>query len=121
MATSWQGEPLNDICLSYFEDFFFNYQFFGLTIKNNTLEHEGFIFVKIFSNGYVHWTAIVDGISRLIKEANHGIQINAKFHVLILNFQLFFLPHIFFSLLPYWKLVRIINFRVRRVVISSSV
>jgi hypothetical protein len=64
---------------------------------------------------------MVDVILGLIKEGEHGIQISVNFHVLTLNFWLFYLTHIFFPLLLYWKLVRTINFRVRRVVISSSV
>jgi hypothetical protein len=80
-----------------FNIFFLNYQFFVPTIKNNALEHEGFIYVKILGNGYVHWMAMVDGISGMIKEGEHGIHINVKFHVLTLNFQLFRMPHFFFS------------------------
>jgi hypothetical protein len=58
---------------------FLNYQFFIPAVKNNALEHEGFIFIKIFSNGYVHWMAMVDGISGMVKEENHGIQISVKY------------------------------------------
>jgi hypothetical protein len=121
MTAGWQRQSLNEICLSYFQCFFLNYQFFIPAIKKNAQEHEGFIFVKIFSNRYVHWMAMVDGFSGMIDEANHGIQISVKFHVLTLNFRLFRLPHIFFYLLLHWKLMRTMNFRVRRVVISSFV
>ena len=68
-------------------------------MKNNTLEHEGFIYVKILGNRYVHWMAMVDGVLELIKEGEHGIEINVNFHPFSLNFWVFCLPHIFFSLL----------------------
>jgi hypothetical protein len=93
LATSTSEQDLPFLFLTFF---FLNYQFFVPAIKNNALEHEGFIFVKILGNGYVHWMAMVDGVSGLIKEADHGIQISVKFHVLTLNFWLFRPPHIFF-------------------------
>jgi hypothetical protein len=64
---------------------------------------------------------MVDVVLGLIKEGEHGIQISVNVHVLTLNFRLFCLTHIFFPPLIYWKFVRTINFRVRRVVIYSSV
>jgi hypothetical protein len=64
---------------------------------------------------------MLDRVSGLIKVAEYAIQISLKFHVLTLNFGLFRLPYNFFSLLLHGKLVRTINFRVRRVVISSFV
>jgi hypothetical protein len=64
---------------------------------------------------------MVDVVLGLIKEGEHVIQISVNFHVLTLNFQLFSQTHIFSSLLLYWKLVRTINFKVRRAIISSSI
>jgi hypothetical protein len=96
MSTSEQDLPF--LFLTFF---FLNHQFFFSAIKKNALEDEGFIFVQIFRNGYVHWMAMVDGIFGLIKEVDHGIQISVKFHVLTLNLRLFRLPHIFLSLLLY--------------------
>jgi hypothetical protein len=64
---------------------------------------------------------MMDNFFRLIKVAKYAIQISAKFHVVTPNFRLFCLPYNFFSLLLYGKLVRTINFRMRRVVISSSI
>jgi hypothetical protein len=64
---------------------------------------------------------MLDRISGPIKVVECVIQMRLKFHVLTLNFGLFCLSHIFFSLLVNWNLVRTMNLRVRRVVISSSI